>query len=293
MTLYWKQFPINVLPAPPTGINEGTPPPAEEKVTSIPIQTYYRKAWLNKDSQACMDYLNDHNVTVAELVSYGFAAMLLFSISTQDGKLTYANSLQFKIVQDYFREHLATFPESLLEGLIKQLKPETLQLDAIFGWEQIGSDYLGAGAETTQEFSVTEGVETSNESTIAFSESIGASVTATAGVPGFGEVSATLSTEFSASQSTTHSITVSKETSKTRSWTVSENHFYQLWQLYVKFVASDGNMIRQNLNMYQMLTYPSVSQGTFCQLPEGFSGEPTLENLAAHMQKTYGVDLAL
>jgi len=143
------------------------------------------------------------------------------------------------------------------------------QLQATFGWKQIASDNVQGGS-TEFSFEVTEGLTTTDQKTKEFGQSIGISVTAEVGASYAGieaKLSTTLSTEFSAHQSTSHSISVNKATKRTRNWKVEKNTFYQLWQLYVIFASSDGHSIKQNLNRYQLLTYPHENQSESMEIP--------------------------
>ncbi|NEQ41218.1 MAG: hypothetical protein F6K40_35480 [Okeania sp. SIO3I5] len=41
-----------------------------------------------------------------------------------------------------------------------------------------------------------------------------------------------------------------------------------MWQLYVIFSTSDGHSIKQNLNEYQLLTYPHENESESIEIPE-------------------------
>lgn len=306
MAIYWKNFKIEVLPTPPTGYDEASPPPGEEVVTSIPIKTYKHSNWLS-DKKKISDKLTEEESHIGEDCQKKYPGedkkiiccsmqkgMLIwekndivtnidnaFTLTNPDGKVFQLVSIDYRTISNI---------ASVYKEIKDNLTVDSKTLKAIFGWEQVGCDYIGHNASTTKSFQVTEGISSSKEQALKFSESIGASITATASASAdvfFAKVSASvstkLSTDFSSSQSSSHSVTLSKQTTKTRSWTVGSDTFYQLWQLYVKFATSDGKVLTQKLDEYQLLTYPHPNQVHFIKLPENFEEHPIFQEYEAKM----------
>lgn len=302
----WSNFVITVLPEPPTGINEGTLPPDPELVESIPISTYYYDTWKSSDTdltlvaveQASISYCSSFPdpISVESCLLGNVTASLAltgeideaFTMTTPEGEEVIAKSLPYHVVEESIANTLAGLPTEVSDAFCSSLHPVEYSLEAIFGWEQISSQYIQGGS-TELEISVTEGTTSTDQECYSFAESIGASVTA--GFDGlFASLSSTLSGEFSASQEITHSISVTQEKTVTYKWQIPADHFYQLWQLHVRFVSSDGTFIRQNINIYQLLTYPHEGAEQVLRLPHDFNGEVTPENLMNYIKKKYNLD---
>lgn len=308
MSIYWKNFEIDLLPTPPTGYNQGSQPPGEELVTSTSIKTYTYAAWQSDTLSFSMEInsalpsiLNTHDLTIDILV-YILGSIMeefnnLFKFTTSNGNQVAMSTINFDLVSQTLKSHFYYGIGSyrvdfvLPESLIDCFHFNTVTVKAIFGWDQIYSDNVQK-AQTTFGKQVTEGVTTTDSETKEFTESIGITQHYEANLL-FLKASTELSLSFSAKQSYSHSITLSKAVTKTRQWTIGENTFYQLWQLYVKFANDDGKFIRQNLDRYQLLTYPHETNSMVMQLPEGFECEATEENLKAHIKTKFGIDLDL
>jgi beta-glucosidase/6-phospho-beta-glucosidase/beta-galactosidase len=130
----------------------------------------------------------------------------------------------------------------------------TVQLQAVASWVQIYSNNnMGGGSNFSQQ--VTHGVTTTDTQSQTFGAKVGVSVSA-----GWGPVSASMTAEFSAETSQSHSIAFSNETTQGQQFDQPASTFMQIWQLNMQIRTGDGSFLNQATLNFQSLTYPETTR---------------------------------
>ncbi len=231
----WWNFSITNLPSPPTGINQGSLPPAAQSLASTTVQRI--------DTQ-----------NIAFMIWYT-PLMVYASVPGSDASLKAAvaafNAGNLDINQ-------APWPDAIkaMAALAPELPAppaKAVQLTAWANWVQIFEIY-NSGDPATHELTVQTGVTSSEEQTKAFGAEVGLSVEG-----GFGPISATVSASFSASLSRTVAISLSKETTQSTQFSLPAKSFVQIWQLQMSVVADNAAALTQTVESYQSLSFTASS----------------------------------
>jgi len=231
MSIYVWNFEINTFPKSPSGFNQASPPPPIEQVQTATSDL------VDKDSPEFSVWLRDFVKKVGPLEFTTYAIVIAAA----------------------FNSNILNVNESPWPTLIKAAaaKPPTkpMTLYALAKWKQIFLLNNQGGGSASHEVQTKKGVTTTDSETKSFGEKVGVSVTA-----GFGPVSATMSAEFSANQSTTHSISFTEEQTITTNFNIEANSFVQIWQLSMMIQAGkDGPELEQSMEIYQKLSYPLLA----------------------------------
>ncbi len=182
--------------------------------------------------------------------------------SMKEGRAAWAESI--KIHTNTFRTYTVVVPATAWAAgfpfvalredhdggskiVVRSITASTEKVDVQIGyyWTQIKPGYLDPGASYDREVSITTGTTTSVSTTDTFGVTIGAEVGGD-----YKALEAKLSATFSYEHSSTHTISVSKETSTTETVTVAASKHprtFQAWQLCMVFTDSFGQNLTQNL----------------------------------------------
>ena len=227
MSIYCWGFEIKTLPAPPDGINQATPEPSPEVVSTVPTKV------VNRNDPGFDSWLSS----------------LLFAVLHSD-KRDILTAVTAAVASGNLNLDMDAWKQAV--ALTGDNPPyNTVQLQAIAQWKQIYSNYEMNGDSSYQQ-AVTEGVTTTDEQSESFGEKVGVSVKA-----GWGPVSATLTAEFSAQQNQSHSVSFTTSTTQTAGFDLPAQTFIQIWQLHMQTKADDGSFVDQATMNFQTLTYPA------------------------------------
>lgn len=227
MSLYWWNFEIKVIPAPPSGINQATRPPPPETVSTALTEVYYREG-----------------ATQLWLLAVRMGA-------DKSGNSNFLeNQLEPAIRANNINLAMDPWPQAIRYAGIK---PDfrTVRLYAIASWEQIYSAN-NTGGSSGFKIETQDGVTTSDTETRAFSATAGFEASA-----GWGPISATVSASFTAETGTAHSVSFTQLTTKESKFDIPTNTFGQIWQLKMHMRADEnGPALTQAVPSFQSLTYP-------------------------------------
>ncbi len=132
--------------------------------------------------------------------------------------------------------------------VVRSISASTEQVDiqASYFWRCVFQGHVNPGATASRGISVTNGVSTTDTETNSFATTIGAEVSA--GLEGIG---AKLSSSFTYQHGSSHSITVSKQTTTTDTFSVTAHEeaiTFQFWQLCMRFNDNKGSEITQAID---------------------------------------------
>lgn len=232
MSIYEWNFEIKNFPDAPTGYNKAAPPPPPELVETTEIKV--------------VD-VNDP--------AFGPWLTALFIKEGPRQMPQYMTMVIQAIGNGIFNAGVAPWP-TLIKAAGTDPPLNSVKLFAKAQWKQIFQLNNQGRGGAKHEVSTKEGVTTSDSETKTFGAKVGISVTA-----GFGPVSATMSAEFSASQSNTHSIAFTQEKTVSNTFEVPADTYTQVWQLSMFIQAGDnGPILEQATQAYQQLSYPPVAE---------------------------------
>lgn len=228
MSLYWWNFEIKVIPDAPRGINQATPPPLPETVSTAPTK-------------------------VADLNSAVHWSMWLTSSmmgSKDDNPDFYLNQLRPAIEAGNLNLLADPWPQAI-KYAGKEPPYRTVQLVALASWEQIYSTN-NMGGTSEYKTATKRGVTTSRTDQESFSYDVGVSASA-----GWGPISATMSASFTKGSSTSRTISFSEETTVESNFSLPASSYVQIWQLKMHVRAGQGGpMLTEYVQSFQSLTYP-------------------------------------
>ena len=241
--IYVAGFKITSFPANPLAINEQAPPPPVETVGQTEI------GFVDSKSQVFLDWLNNAGNQMAVYKDW-VGLNGLIPKAEWEAAVMAAASNNPHISSLYWVDFIKAN-----SNILNPATPptETVTVVAQFHWKSLGSQYNSTTEVTSWSQATQQGVTNGLSETESFATTISASGTST-----FEAISATLSASFTKTSSTTHSITVSKETSYTETVPVAAGQYVQVWQLFMTFTAG-GITLTSGTQNWQTLSPQSES----------------------------------
>lgn len=246
MAVYQWGFKIDSLPAPPSGYDKASPPPAPSVIGTSNLRL------LDLSSpEPFSNWMLDNHLAVK---NGGFRKPRTTAVI--NGVKETVTPIEIAVLAETHR-NVDIYPwDRFLKGFDLPTPPTvSVKLTAVAVWRQLFTEDNRGNESDTETHEVKTGVTTTDSETKSFSETLGAEFETE-----FGPISGSLSAEFTRTSSYTHSISVSREETVRHTFLIPANTFVQVWQLFIQFQIENGPTIEHATRQFRKLTYPESSE---------------------------------